>query len=153
MIQYLQNFPLWLLRPFFYGPVSKTLPYLVVAFTLLPLMNYLLLLIFQGTMRRVRVRHHHMLRCIVYSSDVLIWSSCLLCLLLLINAAAHGGLDELVAWTVLLLVPFAWITMTWRLIVAYRKYLRFHHAEAAVLLVQVIVFLLALFGLLFVRLW
>jgi hypothetical protein len=153
MRAFLGSFPLWLLRPFFYGPVSKTVPYLVVACTLLPFMNYVLLLIFQGTMQRVRVRHHHVLRCIVYSSDVLIWSSSLLCLLLPINLLMHGGLDELVAWTVLLLLPIIWITIAWRLTVAYRRYLRFHHAEAAVLSVQIILFLLALFALLGVRFW
>ena len=44
-----------------------------------------------------------------------------------------------------------WIAMTWRLVVAYRKYLRFQHSEAVVLSVQVILLLIGMILLFAIR--
>jgi len=104
-------------------------------------------------MRRVRIKSHHVLRCTVYSSDLLVWPSLILMLLLSINTAASlkTRFNELIAWVLLVSLAAVWIAMTWRLLVAYRRYLRFQHAEAVVLSVQVILLLIAMILLFAIR--
>ena len=134
-----------------------------VAFVVLawPWLTFLTLLLFRFSMRRARIRPVHVLRCVVYGFDAVLWAG--------LAAAAVAGwvlwaqqgltrgppggtsdwlwglLDaytrDPVAGTALaaaaLLLPF----MAWRLIVAYRQYLRFDHAAATVLASQLIVLL------------
>jgi len=140
-------------RPLFRLPLVRLLPVVVIWWTCLPVGTYLLLLIFQGTMRRVRIKSHHVLRCTIYSSDLLIWPSLLVLLLLLINATAALKLrfNELIAWVLLVSLMAVWIAMTWRLSVAYRRYLRLQHAEAVVLSVQVILLLIGMILLFAIR--
>jgi len=122
-----------------YVNVSRLLRAAVLGWTLLPIVTYALLMIFQATMQRVRVKMHHVVRCVVYSADVLIWPSVILSVLLVLNVTFDNRLDEPIALLVLIFFPTVWIIFTWRMMRAYRLYLRFHHAEMVVLSVQVMI--------------
>jgi hypothetical protein len=140
--EYLPDFFLMVFRPLFRLPVVRLLPVIVIWWTMLPVGTYLLLLIFQGTMRRGRVKAHHVLRCIIYSADALIWPSLVLLVLLPLNLPAFRlAPTELIAWVLLVSLPIVWMRMAWRLMVAYRRYLRFPHAEGVIASVQVILLL------------
>jgi hypothetical protein len=116
-----------------------------------PAVLMLTLLIFQASMWKARIRQRHILRCIVYSCDVLLP----LGLLLLVNELL-GALAPRFAWQyvavfspirVVLSLPLLalglWIGVsTWRIARAYRYYPRFDHPFATVALSQVIVILL-----------
>ncbi|HEV8378401.1 MAG TPA: hypothetical protein VGP99_06090 [Tepidisphaeraceae bacterium] len=141
-----RNFPANLIE----RPLTMTTEQLAVAFVssvlALPVLMYALLLLFQQTMRRTRVRRHHVLRCVIYSADILIWTALPLMVLVLLNfiPGAVGDWSETIAWTLLALFPILWIIMAWRLNCAYRLYLRFDHSRATIISVQLILFLLLL---------
>jgi hypothetical protein len=109
-----------------------------------PWLSLVVLLIFQASMRRARIRPAHVLRCVVYSGDVFVWSG-LVALGFgvarwLLTHDAEPELEvraQLAALTSLALGAAA----TWRLAVAYRKYLRFDHAVATAIASGVIVLL------------
>ncbi len=113
----------------------------VIATMALPLGTLALLMIFQGTMRKVRVKQRHVLRCIVYSADVLIWPAIVL-VGLVCAAAFINAWSEAVAWTAIVMFPLVWAAMAWRLASAYQHYLRFDHPRATVLSVQLILFII-----------
>lgn len=93
------------------------------------------MLVFQGSMRRKRIRAGHLFRCMVYSSDVFVWL-----------AIALFGLDLLESWffddwvvvAQYLAYMLAAIAATVRLMFAFRIYLQFPHAVLTVLATQVI---------------
>lgn len=96
------------------------------------------LLVFRTSMRRGRVGGGHVLRCVVYSGDVLIWTGL---------GLVVGGLTGLLprypsflggAWPIITCVLPALLLAGYRLRIAYRHYLRFEHADATVLASQVI---------------
>ncbi len=124
---------------FFYARLSRLLPVVVFAWTALPIVTYLLLMIFQATMRRVAVKMHHVVRCVVYSADVLVWPVVALNLLLVLNVTFSGQLSDPIAWLLIILFPLLWVVFTWRMMRAYRRYLRFNHAEMVVLSVQAMI--------------
>jgi hypothetical protein len=112
-------------------------PYFVAACAAWPWITLAALLLFQMSMRRVRVRVSHVLRCVVYSGDAFVWS-----VVVLAAAGAVGyfrrydyyGEPQRIAMCLLLLLGVA----TYRLGQAYRLYLRFDHPWATVLTSQVL---------------
>jgi hypothetical protein len=99
------------------------------------------LLVFQQSMRRVRINRVHVLRCVVYSADVVFWIGWLSSAMLLNQLRNKGGWPpENTGWF-FFAVPAALAWMSWRLVVAYRQYLRFDRPVATVLSAQVIVVL------------
>jgi len=113
-----------------------------------PWLTFGALMVFQVSMRRVRLRPIHVLRCVVYASDVAVWVA--LATLLVIGAEMYaekaflarqyrwGTGDVFGACAVLV----ALLVLTVRLAFAYRLYLRFHHAIAVALASQLIVWLI-----------
>jgi hypothetical protein len=109
-----------------------------------PWLSLVVLLIFQASMRRARIRPAHVLRCVVYSGDVFVWSG----LVALGFGLAHWLWTHDAAPEVEVRAQLAALTSlalgavaTWRLAVAYRKYLRFDHAVATAIACGVIVLL------------
>jgi hypothetical protein len=106
------------------------------------------LLVFQASMRRARVRSTHVLRCVLYSADTLLWLAVPvgLVMLLIWGPGAwppRNPLDALSGFVAAAL----WLLLTFRLSTAYALYLRFDHALVTVLASQVIV------GLAYWKLW
>lgn len=111
---------------------------------LAPAIALLALFVFQASMRRAGAKHQHVLRCVGYSYDVSLW----------LGIFAVGYMIRLVVsagWppaTIITPRYFGFIPLVgiaigaYRLWVAYRTYLRFPHAFATVLAVQVIMLLL-----------
>jgi hypothetical protein len=95
------------------------------------------LLVFQTSMRRAHVRAEHVVRCVVYSGDVLVWSG-----LGLVAGGALGLLSTYqyvgAARPIVHCVLPALLVAAFRLGVAYRRYLRFDHAWSTALSSQVI---------------
>ena len=115
-----------------------------------PWLTFGALMVFQVSMRRVRLRPIHVLRCVVYSGDLAVWAA-------LAGLIAIGG--EVFAERAFMGSPRPWapadvfllqavgialILLTVRLAFAYRLYLRFRHAVAAVIASQVIVWLIVI---------
>lgn len=123
-----------------------------------PILLLLTLLVFQISMRRARVKFVHVLRCLIYSCDSILFlglpvlafaierclqtpgsGSGLTPLLRSLNLLGSYSevLDVWVGWTCAL-----WLVLTtWRLRQAYRHYLRFDHPLATVVVSQIIVLL------------
>jgi hypothetical protein len=121
-----------------------------------PWLTLLALNVFRWSMRRAHIRQVHVLRCVVYSADLLliIWPFLGICTALFwidlfgswslrspnavfqIRASFLEGIRQCVG--ILLLAIFVY-----RLIQAYRCYLRFDHVLATVVCSQVISFLIA----------
>ena len=115
--------------------------------------TFALLLIFRASMRRARVRLHHVARCVVYGFDVVAWWAFLLAVTLVVNAQPYspGIAAEAIAWFILFSIPILWLVMSYRLATAYELYLRFDHARWTIFAVQFIVALLFLLALLMLR--
>ncbi len=113
-----------------------------------------IMLLFRGSMRRSSVRPIHLLRITIYSADIFVWIALLGILIypaqLIINQLAPGRLGFYVGGVPLLmwlpvLAPFlGLLILTYRLGVAIGKYLRFRHAMAMAISVQIILALLIL---------
>jgi hypothetical protein len=150
--------------PFFYLPGRQgpgAANGVVLAWLAWPWMTFLTLLVFQFSMRRARVRSVHVLRCVLYGFDAVLWAG--LAVAAAVGWQIHAGGAAPAMWgmrphwlmglvggyavdpvarTALyagaVLLPF----MVYRTIVAYRVYLRFHRPAATVLASQVIVLLI-----------
>lgn len=107
-----------------------------------PWLTLLALLSFQVSMRRARLRTTHVFRAVLYSSDVCLWVTLPLALLVWTTWAARGwppraffpDLTAALPWVVLAILLY-------RLHAAYERYLRFDHALTTVLASQMIVYL------------
>ena len=122
----------------------RTLPLkMTLMFLSWPLATYAVLMIFQTSMRRARVRPIHVLRCAVYSGDVAIWLGPILLLSLLVITGRGGFTYRTVAETILIAAMMLWAVATYRLVVAYHHYLRFDRPAAVVLASQLILGLAA----------
>jgi hypothetical protein len=115
-----------------------------------PLATFTCLLIFRVSMRRARVKVVHVLRCVVYSFDVLLWVTLAAMLMDLLEVVPDPYqilqvLRNGVEWVWLAIV----VLVIYRLIMAYRLYLRFDHPAATVLATQVICLLGAIVSLQF----
>jgi len=138
-----------------------------VILCLWPWLTLAALMIFRVSMRRARVRPVHVMRCVIYSGDILFWLSAMLCLWCVWCIADYArGRPMSVGpnsarWTFVTSVDltlkepqlsntlswFCWLSaslLIYRLWISYRRYLRFDHALATVLASQVIVGLLLL---------
>ncbi|HZK79777.1 MAG TPA: hypothetical protein VFC46_01895 [Humisphaera sp.] len=124
-----------------------------------PVLTFISLMIFQVSMRRAKVNANHVLRCVIYSSDVLVWIALatLVChavyaveIFLNQRGSVYWGFGfRMPRWDEAALA-LAWATATvvfeYRLVIAYASYLRFRHALATILASQFIVFLIACIG-------
>lgn len=103
------------------------------------------LLIFRISMRRARVRMVHVLRCLLYSFDALLWAGPIVCVasltttLLQMPSALREILYGIEQWT----LPAMMLVVVYRLIIAYKLYLRFDHPAATILASQLICLLAA----------
>jgi hypothetical protein len=128
-----------------------------------PWMTFLSLLVFRWSMGRVRINRVHVLRCVVYCSDILIWYGLLLLVLAYPLAQAYSqsiwvtirprlfGYDVHAIRAAIAALAIG--TGTYRLVVAYRRYLRFDHPVATVLASQLIVALAVFNAVLAYRVW
>lgn len=110
----------------------------------------ILLLIFQASMRRARLRLHHVARCLVYGFDLVVWWGLLLAAALVVNAIPNASrvTAEPIAWFILFSLPLVWLAMSYRLAAAYELYLRFDRPRWTIFSVQLIVPLVVLLTLL-----
>lgn len=119
-----------------------------------PWLTFLTLMIFRASMRRARVKTVHVLRCVLYSSDVALWpalaaaaASAVVASISLFEGSHFwfwhsqwGVVYQLMNTAYLLASVFAAL----KLVAAYQRYLKFDHAVATVVAAQVIVVLFAL---------
>ncbi|MGE5608281.1 MAG: hypothetical protein ACM359_03425 [Bacillota bacterium] len=139
-----------LIKPLLRSPLSSMLIAGSIAYLLWPIATFALLMIFQSTMRKARIKPGHVLRCVIYSADPGLWVALLLTLGTLATTFYHPPLfypSEVVCWLCLLLAPLLWLMMIGRLAIAYRLYLRFQHPASTVLATQFILLLLILIAL------
>lgn len=96
------------------------------------------LMIFRWSMRRARIRRVHVVRCVVYSADLLLLLTPFYALVLAMQyydapSLRNSPFDYILPAAAILL----WICFVYRLMRAYRHYLRFDHVAATVLVSQV----------------
>jgi rubredoxin len=125
----------------------------VILLPLFPWLNFLVLIVFQQSMRRSRVRAIHVLRSAIYCGDLVLWFSVATTAVLLLvypdQLFARIGNPAMALFLradpVLILLGFALLAMILlnclRLWVAYRTYLRFPRALSLVVASQVVVLL------------
>lgn len=140
--------PVRLSRPFVWDqlkmlwPDAKWFPVAPLLLLGWPWVTFGGLMVFQWSMRRARVRASHVLRCAIYSGDVLVWFA--LAGGIVAVTGLHVWLSTGGGWSVsavglfLMLLIATPLVYTYRLVVAYRRYLKFDHAVATVLTSQVI---------------
>lgn len=98
------------------------------------------LLVFQISMFRHKIRESHVVRCVVYSADYMLWVGLVLgaevlgCLIATLLNRSPGAL---LAGTLVLLMLAGLLIFTYRLCRAYSLYLRFDHPVATVLFAEV----------------
>jgi hypothetical protein len=113
-----------------------------------PWLFMLALLIFQFSMRRARIRQVHVLRCVLYSFDLVLWAivlvvaSGILALGYGDNSGAGWGPTNAPVMAIRIARDAVVILGTLRLTIAYRDYLRFDHPRATVLSALLITVLL-----------
>jgi hypothetical protein len=125
----------------------------VTAFAVLwPWLTVLSLLVFRASMRRARVRPVHVLRCVIYTADAAV--------LIAVAAGAFWffydpWLSRSGTWygtwyqfksdrSVVYVLGGMFLILTYRLWIAYKRYLRFDHALATAIASQVMIGLLTL---------
>ena len=117
-----------------------------------PWLTVLVFQIFRITMRRTSIRRSHILRIAVYNGDIIVWIGVLILPLMAIEIAQpasaaglfRGASAQTLLWSMGLAgfsIPIGLVLYTLRLWVACRRYLRFPHALATVISVQIIVLL------------
>ena len=105
-----------------------------------PWLTMAALLVFQASLRRARLRTTHVLRCVLYSADVVVWCAAAVAVIALFAWVGRTGTARSPLGDDWVLAPLAvGLWLSYRLFVAYRLYLRFDHALATVLASQVIV--------------
>jgi hypothetical protein len=102
------------------------------------------LLVFRVSMRRARIKSVHVSRCVVYACDTALWigMALLLCAIVVFSVARIGNQIESIARVMFWVFCVFVVVCGYRLWMAYRLYLRFEHAFAAVLASHVIAFLI-----------
>jgi hypothetical protein len=112
-----------------------------------PFASILGLMIFRWTMRRVKVKSIHVFRCVVYSLDAWVWYA-LFSFALVFSRGALSLVANPRPWLIPALFAGAavlcFLHTVYRLILAYRKYLRFDRPAATVLCAQFVSGLLVL---------
>jgi hypothetical protein len=100
------------------------------------------LMVFQISMRRAKVRWVHVVRCVVYASDLVLWlTPPVVAGMAVYWIGASAPLHDLVAVGSVFLPIFAWGVFATRLSIAYQRYLKFDRPALTVLCSQLIVVL------------
>ena len=119
-----------------------------MACLLWPWLTLASLLVFQISLRRAKLRWTHVLRCVLYSGDVVAWYAVPVALVALLSWAGRGGAPaQLLSWMWPLVPLGLFAVLAYRLFHAYEFYLRFDHALSAVVASQVMV------GLVYCKAW
>jgi hypothetical protein len=120
----------------FHGVIACSL-----LFALFPFLNFLALRVFAQSMRRAKIKPSHVLRCVIYSADVMVWNA-------LIDLPFIGWFAFDGRWGYQWLTPLlgfsaiaAAIVNAFRLISGYRHYMQFEHVIATIVASQLILFL------------
>ena len=113
-----------------------------------PWLTFLALMIFRWSMQKAKVKPTHVLRCVLYSFDGGLW----MVPAVLLIAGASWVLGRSAPIYVPVVIGIIFIG-AYRLLVAYRAYLRFDDVVATVLASQLITFLVVLNVVLFVKFW
>lgn len=112
----------------------------VLLLALFPWLNFLALMIFQQSMKRLRIKVSQVLRCSVYSGDVVVWYAIGASLAIVYQGSRPrtGQVQELVQPLILgaLLIGLLNGLRLWN---AYRHYMKFKSALATVIASQLIV--------------
>jgi hypothetical protein len=148
---------------FHFTGLSELLRWIVGLLLLYDLMLLALLMIFQGSMRLAKVRPIHVVRCLVYSADTVIWIGAAIVLMTFASVAIRlpQGIEHVWAdgpllagayflYAALSLPILYWGVTSWRMYVAYKRYLQFRHALSTTLIVQ---FMLLLLGTTIFAVW
>lgn len=146
------------------GEEGQWAAYLTGVWLAWPWLTFVTLLLFRFSMRRARIKPVHVLRCVLYSFDAVLWFGLVAACALALRAwwSWNGAPDllELPAPPIPRTEPFGYrrnivadtlfwfglallLVASYRLASAFRHYLRFDHPIATVLCAQVIVLLVA----------
>jgi len=109
-----------------------------------PLMSAASFFVYQFSMFRAKVREIHVLRCVLYSSDILMWTALALPILtapLLIGAVPRSSATQMIGLLIMCVPTLAWLIFAYRLCRALKLYLRFSQAIAMVVFGQIITLL------------
>jgi hypothetical protein len=124
------------------GTVDSAVARTLLPALLWPAATYVVLNVFQVSMARARIKPVHVLRCVTYSADALLWAGLLVTLVTILASVpiARGGESNGIAAVVAVVAYVVTIPVfVYRLMLAYRLYLQFDHPRATVLVVQFIV--------------
>jgi hypothetical protein len=100
------------------------------------------MMIFRISMRRARVRPIHVVRCVIYCADVLLWAHLALAIVMALSIVGlPGGTTNAMSMTIVYATLLAFL---YRFTISLRLYMRFRHALATAIATQVIVILLAI---------
>jgi hypothetical protein len=117
--------------------------------------TYLSLLVFRISMRRARIRPVHVARCVVYSFDAIIWPALAAFVgttLVIAQALLLSKRDFSLLWGAAAIAPWVLVAVVeYRLVMAYRHYLRFDRPFLTVLASQVVAGLVVLNVLVYVE--
>lgn len=121
-------------------------PFLIAVALAWPWLTLAALLLFQVSMRRAKIGTAHVVRVVVYCGDAFIWTGVVFGLIgvlrwMEILSRSHMWDDVLAVRQAAVAFLLIVIVATWRVGVAYRRYLRFDHPWATVLAAQVVVVL------------
>jgi hypothetical protein len=118
------------------GLLNRSTDPSVAVVLLWPWLTLLSLLIYQISMRRAKIKSAHVLRCAIYGCDF-----GLLAVTLFAAASMQVGPNSSTAFIFVMIFP---LVATYRLMFAYKLYLRFSHPLLTVAVSQIMVFLVML---------
>jgi len=109
-----------------------------------PLVSAASFFVFQISMFRAKVRETHVLRCVLYSSDIAMWAGLALPILAapwLLGTFSMYFVDRVAGMVLTCVCVLAWLIFAYRLCRALKLYLRFSHVIAMVIFGQIITLL------------
>jgi hypothetical protein len=136
------NQPRWVLRQFF-GFLRYDALYTLGALTLAawPWASLAALLVYQQSMGKAKIRAAHLVRCVVYSADAMVWAAIAIALVAAAAVTFDIGPSTGEAFALAGVIVAAYLVACYRLFRAYQLYLKFHRPLLTVLAAQVIVLL------------
>lgn len=116
---------------------------LMGAYVLWAFVTFGLLMIFQSSMGKAGVKVKHVARCVIYSFDAVVPFALLLSIALAMDFCLNltPVMEDSIGQAFIFACVVLVAVVIWRLLSAYRRYLRFRHAALVVLSVQLIAFL------------
>lgn len=112
----------------------------VLLLALFPWFNFLALMIFQQSMKRSRIKGSHVLRCAIYSGDLVAWYAIGASLAIIyLGSRPRSGQAQELAQLLILAAVLTGLLNSLRLWNAYRHYMKFKSALATVIASQLIV--------------